>query len=371
MARKGYKLNNRPGQRFVGNLADPQGFELLLQRWLEWLGVQNYSDKSALNYDVYTRYFMRWCDERGITQPREVTRPVLERYQRYLYHYRKELTGEPLSFRGQRARLAALRQFFKWLAKQNYVLYNPAADIELPRVEKRLPRHVLTITEVEKIMVLPDLDDSLGVRDRAMLEVLYSTGIRRMEVVNLQLYDVDKERGTLMVRLGKGKKDRMVPIGDRALAWIEKYLVEVRPQLVTNPHEAQLFLTNLGEPFTPARLTQIVRRYVLRANIGKTGSCHLFRHTMATLMLENGCDIRYIQAILGHVELSTTQVYTQVGIRKLKEIHTLTHPARLERATRTDETPTATDDEITADDLLDALEAESEDEQSDLLDELD
>ena len=370
MARKGYKLNNRPGQRFVGNLADPQGFELLLQRWLEWLGVQNYSDKSALNYDVYTRYFMRWCDERSITQPREVTRPVLERYQRYLYHYRKELTGEPLSFRGQRARLAALRQFFKWLAKQNYVLYNPAADIELPRVEKRLPRHVLTITEVERIMVLPDLGDGLGVRDRAMLEVLYSTGIRRMEVVNLQLYDVDKERGTLMVRLGKGKKDRMVPIGDRALAWVEKYLVEVRPQLVTNPHEAQLFLTNLGESFTPQRLTQIVRRYVLRADIGKTGSCHLFRHTMATLMLENGCDIRYIQAILGHVELSTTQIYTQVGIRKLKEIHTLTHPARLQRAQEhagdADGTTPAPVRELTADDLLDALDAEGEDEQDDL-----
>ncbi|WP_198325176.1 site-specific tyrosine recombinase XerC [Permianibacter aggregans] len=360
-------MNNRPGMRFVGNLSDPQGFELLLQRWLEWLGVQNYSDKSAQNYDVYTRYFMRWCDERGITQPREVTRPVLERYQRYLYHYRKE-TGEPLSFRGQRARLAALRQFFKWLTKQNYVLYNPAADIELPRVEKRLPRHVLTVSEVEKIMLLPDLSDGLGIRDRAMLEVLYSTGIRRMEVVNLQLYDVDKERGTLMVRLGKGKKDRMVPIGERALAWVEKYLVEVRPLLAINPHEPQLFLTNLGEPFTPARLTQIVRRYVLRAEIGKTGSCHLFRHTMATLMLENGCDIRFIQAILGHVELSTTQVYTQVGIRKLKEIHTLTHPARLERTTRQDEATDTPTREITADDLLDALDAESEDEQDELLD---
>ena len=366
MARKGYKLNNRPGQRFVGNLSDSQGFELLLQRWLETLLTLNYSDKSAQNYDVYTRYFMRWCDERSITQPREVTRPVLERYQRYLYHYRKELTGEPLSFRGQRARLAALRQFFKWLAKQNYVLYNPAAEIELPRVERRLPKHVLTITETEKILTMCDLSEGLGVRDRAMLEVLYSTGIRRMEVVNLQLYDVDRERGTLMVRLGKGKKDRMVPIGDRALAWVDKYLADVRPQLLTNPHEDHLFLTNLGETFTPQRLTQIVRRYVIKADIGKTGSCHLFRHTMATLMLENGCDIRFIQAILGHVELSTTQVYTQVGIRKLKEIHTLTHPARLERATRTDAATDAPRDELTADDLLAALDVESDEEADDL-----
>jgi len=377
MARKGYKLNNRPGQRFVGNVSDAHGFEVLLSRFLEWMLVQNYSEKSALNHDVYTRYFMRWCDERGITQPREVTRPILERYQRYLYHYRKQLSGEPLTFRSQRARLSSLRSFFKWLAKQNYVLYNPAADIELPRVERRLPKHVLTITETEKILLVPDLNDGLGLRDRAILEVLYSTGIRRMEVVNLQLYDIDKERGTLMVRLGKGKKDRMVPIGERALAWIEKYLVEVRPQLLTNPHEDHLFLTNLGEEFTRERLTQMVRRYVKRADIGKTGSCHLFRHTMATLMLENGCDIRFIQAMLGHAELSTTQVYTQVGIRQLKEIHTLTHPAKLQRVGVTQEVTDASDIKAIEnalharvqrdpeDDLFDALQVELDEEEND------
>lgn len=367
MARKGYKLNNRPGQRFVGNLADAYGFEVLLQRFLEWLGIQNYSDKSALNHDVYVRYFMRWCDERGVTQPREVTRQLIERYQRYLYHYRKE-NGEPLSFVSQRGRLSSLRIYFKWLVKQNYTLYNPAADIELPRKERRLPRHVLTITETEKILSLCDLDDLLGLRDRAMMEVLYSTGIRRMEVVNLKLYDLDAERGTLMVRLGKGKKDRMVPIGERAIAWCQKYLTDVRPQLAVMNDEDSFFLTNLGESFTPARLTQIVRRYVQRAEIGKTGSCHLFRHTMATLMLENGADIRFIQAMLGHAELSTTQIYTQVGIRKLKEIHTQTHPARLERATRMDEASTATDDELTADDLLDVLDSERDEEESDLQD---
>jgi len=379
MARRGYKLNNRPGQRFIGNVNGAYGFEVLLNKFLEWMLVQNYSQKSALNHDVYIRYFMRWCDERGIAQPREVTRPILERYQRYLYHYRKQQTGEPLTFRVQRARLSSLRSYFKWLAKQNYVLYNPAADIELPRVERRLPRHVLTITEVEKILTLCDLNDALGIRDRAIMEVLYSTGIRRMEVINIKLYDVDKERGTLMVRLGKGKKDRMVPIGERALAWTEKYLVEVRPQLVTNPHEDHLFLTNLGEDFTRERLTQMVRRYVKRADIGKTGSCHLFRHTMATLMLENGADIRFIQAMLGHAELSTTQVYTQVGIRQLKQIHTMTHPAKLQRTGATKNTTDepsiesienalhARVERDPEDDLLDALDAEHDEEENDCL----
>ena len=171
-----------------------------------------------------------------------------------------------------------------------------------------------------------------GLRDRAILEVLYSTGIRRTELVNLKLYDIDAERGTLMVRQGKGKKDRMIPIGDRALAWIEKYQADVRPALASAPDDGVLFLTAQGEAFTPNRLTQLARDYVAKAELGKTGACHLFRHTMATLMLENGADIRFIQQMLGHAELSTTEIYTQVSIRALKEVHARTHPAKLERS---------------------------------------
>lgn len=121
----------------------------------------------------------------------------------------------------------------------------------------------------------------------------------------------------------------MIPIGERALAWIDRYIIEVRPLLARQPDEGVLFLSNQGETFSPNRLTQMVREYVAAADIGKSGSCHLFRHTMATLMLEGGADIRFIQQMLGHVKLDTTQIYAQVSIRKLKEIHTLTHPARL------------------------------------------
>jgi integrase/recombinase XerD len=162
-----------------------------------------------------------------------------------------------------------------------------------------------------------------------MLEVLYSTGMRRMELIHLTLFDIDAERGTVMIRQGKGKKDRMIPIGERAIAWVDKYRDDVRTGLSTGADEGTLFLTHLGEAFAPNRLTQMVRDYIAAADIGKTGSCHLFRHTMATLMLENGADIRYIQAMLGHAELSTTQIYTQVSIRQLKAIHTATHPGRL------------------------------------------
>ena len=212
----------------------------------------------------------------------------------------------------------------------------------MPRLEKRLPKHVLTQPEVELIINQPDLTTAFGVRDRAILETLYSTGIRRMEIIHLNLYDIDSDRGTLMVRQGKGKKDRMVPVGERALRWMIKYRDEVRPELAMPDDDGTLFLTNLSEAFTRNRMTQLVRDYVNAADIGKSGSCHLFRHTMATLMLENGADIRFIQAMLGHANVSTTQIYTQVSIRQLKEIHTATHPARMAPKTA-QEAPETTD----------------------------
>jgi integrase/recombinase XerD len=217
---------------------------------------------------------------------------------------------------------------FKWLTKQNYILYNPASDLDLPKATKRLPKHILTASDAETILNQPDTNKITGIRDRTIMEVLYSTGMRRMELVNLKTTDIDIDRGTVLVRHGKGDKDRMIPIGERAILWIEKYLNEVRPELVIGMSENILFLNTYGEEIGLTWLSRIVRNYIDKANINKTGSCHLFRHTMATLMLENGADIRYIQAMLGHAKLDTTQIYTQVSIQKLKDIHTATHPAK-------------------------------------------
>jgi integrase/recombinase XerD len=159
-----------------------------------------------------------------------------------------------------------------------------------------------------------------------MLEVLYSTGIRRSELANLAIFDLDVERSTLLVRQGKGRKDRMVPIGERAVAWVMAYLTNVRPSLATQQSGTSLFLTVDGTSFCPDRLSQIARGYVGASGVPKSGACHLFRHTCATLMLEGGADIRYIQAMLGHAELSTTQIYAQVSIRALQAVHEATHP---------------------------------------------
>jgi len=312
----------------IGDVRDPESLYHHLQRFLAWLAERHYSPKTIVNREELLRVFIAWLDERGVKRPQEVTKPIIERYQSHLFVRRKK-DGQPLSARTQHGHITPIRAWFKWLAKQNFILYNPASDLDLPRLDKRLPRHVLTVKEAEAVLAVPDLGTSTGIRDRAILETLYSTGMRRMELMNLQVFDVDAERGTVMIRQGKGRKDRMVPIGDRAIAWIEKYRDDVRPELSTGADEGTLFLTHLGQAFMPNRLTQLVREHIQAAQIGKTGSCHLFRHTMATLMLENGADIRYIQAILGHAELSTTQVYTQVSIRQLKAIHTATHPGRM------------------------------------------
>ena len=340
-------------KKTASDAMDPDGLSGMAEKFFEWMLITNYSEQTIKNRRNYLGYFIAWCEERGLRYPAEITKPIIERYQRYLFHYRKKRDNKALTVRSQHARLVPVRAYFKWLTKNNHILYNPASEITLPRLEARLPQFVLTATEVETILTLPDLTDPLGIRDRAVLETLYSTGMRRMELINLSMYSLDSERGTIMIRQGKGKKDRMVPIGERAIKWIDRYLYDVRPDLIVEPDEGFLFLTGQGESFTPNRMTQLVRNYVNQADIDKKGACHLFRHTMATLMLENGADIRYIQQILGHVSLDTTQMYTHLSIRKLKQIHTLTHPARMKAPHHHDELWQELEDELSEETDLD------------------
>ena len=232
----------------------------------------------------------------------------------------------PLMPASQHSRLAPLKVWFKWIACRGYLLVDPASELELPRIGYKLP-NVLNKDEVELVLQQPNLQRLLGLRDRAMLEIFYSTGIRRTELLQLRLYDVDKKNGLVTVREGKGRRDRVVPIGERALFWLEQYLAVTRPKIVKQPDDCVVFLSAAGKTLTPNHLSWLARKYVSAAGIGKTGACHVFRHTMATLMLEGGADIRYIQAMLGHVRLDTTKIYTHVSIRMLKQIHAATHPA--------------------------------------------
>jgi len=298
-----------------------------LKRFLEWSASMNYSQDTTHTRDTCIRRFIVWCDARELSSPQDITTPILERYRRHLFHYRKS-NGQPLSFSTQHSHLAPIKAFFKWLNKENYILYNPASDFELPRVPKRLPKNILSIEEINDMLNHTAIHGDIGIRDRAIIETFYSTGVRRMELVKLMLQDLDFVRGTLTIFDGKFKKDRVVPIGDRACAWIRKYLEEVRPNLERDDDSAHLFLTEYGEPFIKNRVADLIKKYMLAVGIDKQGACHLFRHAMATHMLENGADIRYIQMILGHVNLSSTEIYTQVSIKKLKQVHAATHPAR-------------------------------------------
>jgi integrase/recombinase XerD len=225
--------------RIPGDMRDPRGFVRMVGEFETWMGVHGYSVATIENRRRMLSFFVVWLDERGVTRPADVTRAMVERYQRWLFHYRKT-DGDPLTFRSQAQRLLAIRAFYKWAAKDRKVLYNPAAELELPKVERRLPRAALTASEAELVLAVPDVSTSVGLRDRAMLEVLYSTGIRRAELAGLHLHDIDIERRTLLVRQGKGKKDRLIPIGGRALDWIDRYLLTARPGLAAEPDDGVL-----------------------------------------------------------------------------------------------------------------------------------
>ncbi len=329
-----------------------------LTAYRDWALAAGYSPKTLETRCHTLGLFIAWCDERGLMQPHEITRPVLERYQRHLYQHRKP-NGQPLSVQSQLTRLTSLRMWFSWLTRERHVLANPAADLELPRRPRLLPKSVLTIAQVETLLNQADPATPLGVRNRAILEVFYSSGIRRMELVRLNRHDVDTGRGTLMVRQGKGGHDRFIPLGSRACRWLERYLVEVRPQLVAIHDDDSLFLDERGGALTGHYLWDLVRRHIEASGLKTEGACHVFRHACATHMLEGGADIRYVQAMLGHADISTTQIYTRVSMTQLKAIHEATHPARIERRAEDGETDAGTR-ETAARAFLDAWAVEDE-----------
>jgi integrase/recombinase XerD len=296
---------------------------------LAWLESAAYAPDTLRNRRANLRRFALWAEEQGIQHASDITRAALERYRAAATRRRHGLPP-PLAVGSQIQALLAVKRFRDWCARTGLVAADPASSLALPRRPHQLPRAVLSAREVELVLAQPDVTTHTGTRDRAILETLYSTGIRRSELVGIRCSDVDSDRGTLWVRKGKGGRQRVVPIGERALAWIEQYRKTVRPR--PSAGEAALFASRRGSALRAHYLTDTVRRYVRAVGLGKTGSCHLLRHTMATLMLENGADVRFIQAILGHVQLSTTALYTHVSIAALQAVHRRTHPA--EAATR-------------------------------------
>lgn len=269
--------------------------------------------------------FIIWADGQQVRALETLSRSVLEQYQRHLHLHLKR-DGQPLSVGSQVVCLAAVKAWLKWLLRQGRLASNPSEWLRVPKLPSILPATLLNASRVREVLALADTRTAIGVRDRAILETLYSTGIRRLELVNLAMADVDPAEGVVMVRQGKGRKDRLVPLGEGACYSVRRFMHESRPTLTSAESGDALFLDEFGRPLTPRYLSDLVRRYLDHAGVTTRGSCHVFRHAMATHMLDNGADIRHIQAMLGHARLETTQIYTRVSIAKLKQVHAATHP---------------------------------------------
>jgi integrase/recombinase XerD len=299
---------------------------LLVERFLEHRKVLAYARTTIEKNRAQLVSFVTWCSEREVQLATEVTRVMVEAHQRWLFDYRRADNDERLSVGEQRQRLGLIRNFFRWLLRERVIEVDPAADIELPKREYKLPE-VFAPAEVARVLNTFDVSTELGLRDRAIAEVAYSTGLRRAELARLKLFDIDREQHTVTVRAGKGNRDRLTPIGERAVRWIDKYLDEVRPGLLRGEDDGTLFLSNnTGRGLHVEVLSIIMRKAVRASGVKKKGAVHALRHAMATAMVDAGASIRHVQAMLGHNSLSTTQGYVAVSMEQLRRVHAASHP---------------------------------------------
>ncbi|MBI3556712.1 MAG: tyrosine-type recombinase/integrase, partial [Deltaproteobacteria bacterium] len=250
-------------------------------RYYKWLEVTHYSDVTITGKQWHLDKFFEWCEIRSIERLHEVTPGIIDGYQRHIFDYRTRF-GKPLSVISQRGRLLCVRVFFEWLIRKRFTTVNPASVLDMPRVPFKLPKSVFSIEEIERLLAEIDVEAPLGLRDRTIIEVIYSSGIRRIEVRALKTRDIDCERGLVRV-MGKGKKARIVPIGERAVQWVQRYLAESRPQLIGGHTDPDfLFLTCHGKQISLEQFSAIARALIEAGKIDKGGACHAFRHSFAT-----------------------------------------------------------------------------------------
>ena len=297
-----------------------------IDRFVLELQVANYSPCTVDAYRYRLNLLAAWCNERGITQATELTVDALQGYRRYLFHKINDKTGKSLQPRSQGHHLVMVRCFCKWLRENEVIDFDAAKHLPLPAIPKRQLADVLSVDEINAVLGVPNITTAMGIRDRAILETFYSTAIRASELSSLCVNDIDTSRKLVHVHLGKGNKDRLVPIGKSALEWIEKYIHDVRPDYTGPKAGNRLFLGLHHRPISRTALAALVRKAIEGAGIRKSGACHLLRHTAATHMLEGGADLRSLQTYLGHEKIDATQIYTHMTLGRLQRIHEQTHP---------------------------------------------
>jgi tyrosine recombinase XerC len=284
-----------------------------VHKFISYLQIEkNYSDHTVTNYKIDLKDFSESIKDKPIEQVTHVDVRL----------FLSKLKEKNFSKRSVARKMACLRSFFKFLYREGHIKANPAASLSTPKIDKKLPLF-MNASDVVRLLESPDASDDMGLRDRAILEALYSTGIRVSELVGLNKEDVDFISGVIKVR-GKGKKERLVPIGDKALRAIKAYFEKIK---VTEINERKpVFLNKSQRRVSDRAVRRIVHKYIHKTSLNESISPHTLRHSFATHMLDRGADLRSVQELLGHANLSTTQIYTHVTTERLKSIYDKVHP---------------------------------------------
>lgn len=293
--------------------------EGLLDNFLTYLVIQKgFSENTLAAYENDLKIYIRFLNSSGVT---EIDKSTSEHIIAHLDFLKKQ----GLSARTRARHLSSIRHFYAFLSRKGFIGQNPSRLMSTPKIWKHIPM-VLTYSQVEALLSQPDTNKPLGIRDRTLLELLYATGMRISEVVELSLNDLNLQSG-FCIFIGKGGKQRLVPLGRSVLDWIEEYLKSVRPILSKGREERQLILTRNGKGLTRQGAWKILKQYTFQAGLPPNVTPHTLRHSFATHLLENGADLRIVQTLLGHADISTTQIYTHVGeINKIKKAYSRYHP---------------------------------------------
>lgn len=290
----------------------------LIQRFTEALWLEEgLSENTRKAYGSDLAHFARWLIGTHRKSLTEADSEDIEAY--FAAKYRQQTKGRSIA-----RLLSSLRKLYLFLMREGLVSEDPTLMIEPPRMGRPLPK-ILTESDVEALLEAPDPDDLLGCRDRAMLEVLYAAGLRVSELVGLTLGQVNLRRGVIRI-IGKGDKERLVPLGEEAAEWVDRYFKAARPGLLKGRHSDALFVTDRGAAMTRQAFWYLIKRYALQAGVHKPLSPHTLRHAFATHLLNHGADLRVVQMLLGHSDLSSTQIYTHVAQERLKDLHARYHP---------------------------------------------
>ena len=326
-AREMRKWRKRKG----GKKARPTKYlETALGACLEdWLNEQRRAGLRPASIEgrrLHLRRFLQWCLSYGVKRPDWISRGLVEAWLGWLDEYRTR-SGSFYAESSKESMIRSVHAFLRFLLQHRRIDANPLEGTRLRRCHGQSLPTVLDEDQVTRLLELPDTSDVLGIRDRAMLELTYSSGLRRGEVVSLQLSDLIRDASALVVRHGKGGKERIVPVGGIARDCLKRYVEEARPQMVVpDAPAAELFLTAYGDGFSAMGWGQAVRKYLTRAGVKCRGGPHLLRHACATHMLDHGADLRTIQTLLGHSRVDTTEIHTHVSPAHLCDVHHRTHP---------------------------------------------